>query len=422
MKIILVNYRYFISGGPERYMFNVMELLKNNGHEVIPFSVAHNSNVDSAYKDYFCSAIGTGEDIYGHEYKNNIKTIVKVCFRMLYSFEAKKKLKKLIKDVQPDIVYVLQFQNKLSCSVIDAAYESNIPVVQRISDFAHICIDNIFYHYQTQKVCELCLNGSKINAIRKKCANDSYINSILKVLALKVQDIRRTTKKINSFIIPSLFTTSKFIEFGIPENKIHYIPTFFNNPNNSLSGISYGDYFIYVGRVDPDKGLFTLIKAFVNTPYKLIIIGFSMEGYDLILKDYLKDKKHNIVFTGKLDFSEIIPYLQSCLCMICPSEWYDNFPNSVLESYAYEKAVLASNIGSLKDMVVENETGLHFETGNPQSLINCVEYIYNHKEEAVRMGKNSYKKLLSEYSSQLHYSRLIHAFEETIAQSQPHLK
>ncbi len=85
---------------------------------------------------------------------------------MLYSFEPKRKIKKLIRDTKPDIVYLLYYQNKMSASVIDGAYQMKIPIVQRISDFGHICVDNLFYIYQKREICERCLHGSRINAIR----------------------------------------------------------------------------------------------------------------------------------------------------------------------------------------------------------------------------------------------------------------
>jgi len=419
MKIVLVHYRYFVSGGPERYMFNITDILKSHGHEVIPFSVKHNKNHQNDYEDYFLEPIGTGDEVYGHEYKKDFKTVSKVLSRMIYSFEAKRKFKELLAKQRPDLVYVLQYQNKISCSVIDAAYDMKIPIVQRISDFGHICIDNIFYHYQTKTVCEACLKGSKFNAIKKKCANNSLVNSMIKVLALKIQDIRKTRDKISSYIIPAKFTVEKFEEFGVSADKIYNIPTFFNPKNELGKVIQYNDYFVYVGRVDPDKGLFTLVNAFKDTNKKLVIIGSSIEGYDQYLKDYLGDEHPNIVFTGNLEFDAIRPYLEHCICTICPSEWYDNFPNAVLESYAYDKAVIASYIGSLKDLVTHKDTGLHFEAANVESLKEAVDYMYNNREEAARMGKNSYQKLITEYSSELHYSRLMNVFTKTIANFSP---
>jgi glycosyltransferase involved in cell wall biosynthesis len=418
LKVILINYRYFISGGPERYMFNIKSILENNGHKVVPFSVKHKKNEASDFEDYFLGEIGSGEEVYGNEYKRNFRNIFKIISRIVYSFEAQRKLKKLIKDVKPDIIYVLQFQNKISSSVIQASYKAKIPVVQRISDFGHICIDGHFYNYKCGRICEKCLRKSKINAIVDKCGHNSYFVSATKVLALKVIDFLKIRKKINMFVIPAQFTVSKFIEFGIPKEKIVHIPTFFNSESSSIKNIDYQDFFLYFGRIDPDKGLLTLIKSFVNTSYRLIIIGFSIDGYDSFLKDYLKEKNHNITFLGKLDFSAIVPYLETCLCTICPSEWYDNMPNSVLESFAYEKPVIASNLGSLNELVVEKVNGLHFEAGNCDSLRNVIEFMANNRDEVIRMGKNASLKLKNEFSPDLHYDRLIKVFENVITTQQ----
>lgn len=414
MRIIIVNYRFFISGGPERYMFNIIELLKKNGHEVVPFSVKHNKNMPSEYEEkYFLEPVGSGDEVYGHEYRRNYKTVSRVFNRMVYSAEAKRKIKALIRDFKPDLIYVLQFQNKMSCSVIEGAYEMKVPVVQRISDFAHICIDNIFYQYQQKKVCERCLHGSKLNAIKYKCANDSYVNSAIKVLALKVQDWLNIRQKISAYIIPSKFTVEKFMEFGVPETKITHIPTFFSS-EYSPKKINYEDYFLYVGRIDPDKGLLTLVNAFIDTPYRLIVVGSSGVGYDTFLKNYIADKSHNITFTGQLQFKDMIPYLENCLCTVCPSEWYDNFPNAVLESYAFKKAVIASCIGSLKDLVTNNETGLHFEPANTNELRRRVEYMFTNKAKAIQMGEKAFEKLNIEYSPEFHYKKLLEVFNNTV--------
>ena len=411
MKIVILNIRYFVSGGPERYLFNITELLERNGHTVIPFSIKHNKNIPTKYSDYFMNPIGTGDEIFAHEYKKDYKTIFKALGRLLYSFYAKKKFKTLIKDIKPDIVYSLYFQNKMSCSVIDAAYDLKIPVVQRISDFGLICANNVFFIYQNNQICERCLYGTKLNAVIHKCVNDSYLKSFIKVVALKIQDVQKTTDKVSAFVIPSEFTAQKFREWKIPSKKISCIPTFYNNTfDDDPNDLRYEDFFLYVGRVDPDKGLMTLVKAFEETTYRLIIIGSSIEGSDSLLKEYLKDKTHNISFTGKLDFKDIQPYLKSCLCTICPSVSYDNLPNSVLESYGNKKAVIASKLGSLIDLIIDNHTGLCFSQGNHIELRAKVEYLYANQSEAVRLGENAYKKLLTDYSENLHYERLIHLF------------
>ena len=362
MKIIIVNYRYFISGGPERYLFNVKDLLEKNGHEIIPFSIKNKSNKPSQYENYFLDPIGEDNEVYFREYKKtNVKTIVKSFSRMFYSFEAKKKLNRLIKAVNPDLIYVLHYQNKISASIFDAAAKNRIPVIHRISDFGQICANALFYRPGKKDICERCLTGSKFNAISNKCVYDSYIYSSIKVASLKFQEIVGITKKVQAFVVPSKFTLEKLRDYGFPAESLVHIPSFFNFQSISKElQITYEPFALYIGRIEPEKGLLTMVKSFENTEFNLKIIGFSISGFDEELKDYLKDKNHNIEFLGKKGFDEIQIYLSKCSFTVVPSEWYDNFPNTILESFAFKKCAIATNTGSLKELVIDNETGLLF--------------------------------------------------------------
>ncbi len=415
MKIIIVNYRYFISGGPERYLFGVKDLLERNGHEVIPFSIKNNRNQFTEYENYFLNPIGEDE-VYFKEYKKkNVKTSLKVISRMFYSYEAKKKLANLIKDVTPDLIYVLHYQNKISASIFDAAKKNKIPVIHRISDFGQICSNAHFFRPVQKDICERCLTGSKLNAIKNKCVHNSYLYSSIKAASLKFQEITGSTKKVQAFVVPSKFTLEKLRMFGFPQKKLIYIPSFFNFQSISKDlEISYGTFALYIGRIEPEKGLLTLIKAFENTEFNLKIIGFSNSGFDEEMKDYLKDKSHHVEFLGRKEFDEIQIYLSKCLFTIVPSEWYDNFPNTILESFALKKCVIATDIGSLKELVIHNKTGLLFKIKDIYDLKNKIAYLFNNKSKCESFGQNGFDMLFTEYSADEHYRKLIKLFENVI--------
>lgn len=420
MKIVLVNYRYFISGGPERYLFNIKELLEKKGHQVIPFSVKHNSNFPSEYEKYFLSPLGKGDVTYfGKRDKSSFKDTVQFFSRMFYSLEARRKFRMLLRDTQPDLVYVLHYLSKLSPSFIGVARRNGLPVVQRISDFGHICANQLFYNYMTKSVCELCLTGSKINAIKYKCVYNSGFFSLLKVLALKFHEIIGITKKIDTFIIPSKFTISKYEAFGIPPSKLIHIPTFFatsglNTKNQDLT-LKYGDFALFVGRIEEEKGVMTLAKAFENTEMQLKIIGFSSNGFDQTIEEYLKGKKHNIEFLGKQPFESVKKYLSECAFTICPSECYDNFPNSVIESFAFSKPVVSTNLGSLKEMIEHNKTGLLYEPHDYMKLREHCAFLFQNRIELERMGRAGKAMTEDTFSPENHYNKLVSVFQSLIA-------
>jgi glycosyltransferase involved in cell wall biosynthesis len=416
LKIIIVNYRYFISGGPERYLFNVKDLLEKNGHEVIPFSIKNKRNKPSQYENYFLNPIGEDNEVYFSEYKKtNVVTILKSFSRMFYSFEARKKLNALIKAVNPDLIYVLHYQNKISASIFDAAAKNRIPVIHRISDFGQICANALFFRPAQKDICERCLTGSKFNAISNKCVYDSYVYSTIKVAALKFQEIIGITKKVQAFVVPSKFTIEKLRAHGFPQESLHHIPSFFNFQTISAElPITYEPFALYIGRIEPEKGLLTLVKSFENTEFNLKIIGFSISGFDEELKDYLRDKNHHIEFLGRKGFDEIQIYLSKCSFTVVPSEWYDNFPNTILESFAFKKCTVATNTGSLKELVIDHETGLLFEIKDIRDLKSKIAYLFGNKTICKELGKNAFNMLNNEYSAQEHYTKLNNLFKNVI--------
>lgn len=414
MRILLVNYRYFISGGPERYYFNIKEILEQNGHEVIPFSVKNSRNMQNDYEKYFLDVVDD-EIYFAQTKKKTLRTIVKSFTRMFYSFEAKRKMRQLIRDTLPDIVYIMQMHNKISPSIVDAARAEHIPVVHRISDFQYMCPNALFYNDRTG-VCEDCLKGKRMSCIKNRCVLNSFVFSAIKMTAKWFHDITHVTKKIDAFVVPSSFTMERLKEYGISQEKLNHIPTFFNlkeiNPQ-----VEYKPFMLFVGRIEKQKGLMTLIRAFENTEYNLKIIGFSNDGYEDELKNYLNNKKHNIEFLGRKNFEEIVPYLKTCLCTTVPSEWYDNFPNVILESFAYKKPVIATNFGSLPELVHDNQTGLTFHYADISDFKSKIKFMFDNVEKAKYMGENGYEQVLTLYSPQQHYKQLFSLFNKVIDNS-----
>jgi glycosyltransferase involved in cell wall biosynthesis len=337
---------------------------------------------------------------------------------MFYSFEVRRKFKKLVAHTMPDLVYVLHYQNKMSPSFIGIAKKSGLPVIQRISDFGHICANQLFYNYTLNSVCEKCLHGNKLNAVKYKCVYNSRLFSLIKIAALKLHELLRITEKIDEFIIPSKFTLSKLSEFGIPASKLNNIPSFYADPEEKevpcFVNIKYGDFALYIGRVEKEKGIMTLVKAFENTDMKLKIVGDSSKGFDVTLRDYLKGKHHKIEFLGHQSFEKIKEYLCQCSFTVCPSECYDNFPNSVVESFAFSKAVVCTNLGSLKEMVKHNRTGLLFEPFDHEQLRNYCSVLFSKSSEAERMGKNGREEIDNEFSEKNHFNALISIFQKSV--------
>lgn len=412
MKILLVNYRYFLSGGPEKYMFGVKGLLERHGHEVIPFSVNSKKNVPNDYEKYFAKPIGGDDLTYFEEYRKDAKTIFQMIGRQFYSFHVKKRLEKLIKEEKPDICYLMHHYNKLSPSVIDACKKHKIPVVMRLSDFFLICPNALLM--RRNEVCEECADKSLFRAIKHKCVKNSLSGSAIKVCAMYFHRLIRIYEKVDYIVVPSSFTLGK-IKKIFPKNRYVHIPTFVETKQDYNPKV--GSYGLLVSRIEEEKGIMTAIKAFENTKYELKIVGQSSTRYGEIIKKYLKDNNiKNVELTGPKYGKELSDLYKNSRFVMIPAEWYENMPNVALEAMSYSKPLIASKIGSLKEIVIDNHNGLLFEPKNVLELKEKINRLFKYKKQVKLLGKHAYQEAITKYASELHYEKLIKVFKKAVSE------
>lgn len=408
MRILIVNYRYYPAGGPEKYMFNITRLLEEHGHEVIPFSTHSSKNVDTPYEKYFVDSIGSGDAFHYEEYKKTPKVIKQLLERSIYSVEVKKAIQKEIRETKPDLVYVLHFINKLSPSVIRGAKEMGVPVVARLSDYFLLCPR--FDFLCQGKVCEDCLTKGYGSCIRKKCVKGSLFASGVRVLAMKIQNWMKVYDDVDAFVTPSRYLREKLIANGFQAEKIHCIPTFTSSSAKSEEPV-LGQYGLYFGRIAEEKGVETAVRAYEELPdHRLVIMGDDTTEEALRLKAYVKEHGlSNVEFVGYKSGAELEDVIRNARFTLIPSIWYDNLPNTALESFRFSKPVIASDIGSLPELVEDGVNGFLFQPGNCKEMAKRILQL-DDESLVISMGQNSHRKLKEIFSSERHYHALMDVF------------
>ena len=408
MRILLVNYRYFVSGGPEKYMFNIKKMLEEKGHEVIPFSIHSNKNVETEYSKYFVEPIGSRDATYFEECKKTPKVIWQMLTRSIYSTEVEKAIKKEIKDVNPDLVYIIHFVNKLSPSVIYGAKKMGIPVVMRLSDYFLLCPRFDFMY--DKKPCEECLAKGYMTCIKKRCVKGSLFASIVRVFSMKVHKMMNVYQNVDAFITPSEFLKKKLIENGFDEHKITCIPTF-TASKSEVGAPQIGSYGLYFGRITEEKGVDTVVKAYEMMPERFVkIMGDDTTDEAKRLKAYIEEKKiKNIEFVGFKAGEELESIIKEARFTLIPSIWYDNLPNTALESFQYFKPVIASNIGSLPELVLDGVNGYLFKPADAKELCDKIALL-DDDDVVKKMGATSRNRLENRFAPQNHYDTLMKVF------------
>ena len=407
-KILIANYRYFIAGGPERYMFNFISAANERGIEVIPFSVQNPRNESNPYSTYFAKP--RSDSLMYSDTKKSLRNIYGMIRATVWNYDAAKKIRKLIRDTRPDAVYILHEINHLSPSIIRAAKKEGVRVVHRISDFFMFCARYDFLC--GDNVCEECLHGDYSSAIRCKCMKNSTAGTWLRVFAMKLYSTLGVFDDVDQYIATCEFSRGKLIEGGIDKDKITVIPTFIDIRDIEPCYEDKG-YFLFLGRMARQKGVIYAIEAMryiESDKSRLVITGDlneSSEDYEaireLIDRYNLADR---IEFAGFKVGAELNRLLDGAMCVLCPSIWYDNMPNSVLEAYAHGKPVIASRLGSLEEIVEDNHTGLLFTPKDSYDIACKMQYMADNPDERNRMGKNARLKCEECYNPDIHMKKV----------------
>ncbi|MCI0513663.1 glycosyltransferase family 4 protein [candidate division KSB1 bacterium] len=413
MKIVGCNMRYFVSGGPERYIFGLKKILESHGHEFIPFSVAYQRNEPTPFQKYFVAPPGDPAQIYFKDLSLSLAQKLKFGLNAIYSFEAKRKLMRLIRDTRPDLLQTFQIHTFLSYSIIDAAAELGIPIVSRMSNYQLLCPAELFL--RDQKVCEAC-KSSLWPALHYKCIQNSTLPSLIRVASLALHRRKHTFNKIARFIVPSRFLREKMIEYHFPAEKIVHVPSFIDTeliqPNYSYDG-----YIAYSGRLAVEKGIQDLIDGFMKlkTRVRLLLIGDVRNPEAERLQQYVAARNFDrIEFLGYQKLAPLEKILKGAMFTVCPSRWYENTPMSIYESFALGKPVLGANLGSIPEQILPGQTGLLFEPGNAEDIAEKIDYLITNARKLPEMGQKARQLVEQRHSPAVHYTQLMEIYRQAL--------
>ena len=195
--------------------------------------------------------------------------------------------------------------------------------------------------------------------------------------------------KLDKVVVPSRFFMEKFIEWGWPRDKFAYIPNYVD-ATRFEPAYEAGDYFLFFGRLAPEKGIATLMRAAKMANVKLKIAGTG--PIEAELHALQGDMVGDVEFLGYRSGAELHTLIREARAVVLPSEWYENAPMTVLESFALGTPVVGAHIGGIPEMVIEGETGWTFESRNTDELASLLSRLMKMPaaqiEQAGRAGRS----------------------------------
>lgn len=361
-KLLSLNTYHYRRGGSEAVYFKHDTLFQQLGWETAVFAMNHPNNEPSPWKEFFADASEFDGD---HSASEKLRMAGKV----IYSLEARKKLKRLLSVFHPDVAHAHLVYHHLSPSVLALLHGRGVPTVMTAHDLKVAC--PAYKMLNKTGVCEKCKSGNLLHVALNRCIKNSLLLSLLIMLESSIHRLLGIySKSLDRIVVPSTFYRDKFMEWGWPSEKLVYIPNFIQ-ANTYQTQYEPGDYFLYFGRLAPEKGLHTLIRAAISAGVNLRIAGTGP------IKDELTNLADGtaISFLGHLDGDSLWRQVRGARAVVIPSEWYENAPMSVLESYATGKIVIGARIGGIPEMLIDGKTGYTFESGDVEHLAGVLQQV-----------------------------------------------
>jgi len=388
-----------------------MEWLPSFNWEGVPFSLKSGMNIPSKYGRYFHDhPVGGNFVLYGDKPLGFFEKI-SLAQKVIYDHVAGQGARRAIRENGCQIVYALQTAHYLYPEIVLAAKDCGLPVVLRMSDFQLVC--PAYSMFRDGAPCDLCLDGL-YHCLKHKCLKESLPVTAVRLAAMKLQQFMKVNRKTSIFVCPSKFMAETLLRSGIPKSKIIHLPTPVSPDllEMDYSPVPKSGYALYVGGLYEPKGVLTAVSSAAKYGFPLKVAGDTRAPHFLDLIDKVRSKGgKDIDFVGFADGKKLAGLYKGAGCVIIPSLWYENSPNVLLEAMAFARPVVASNIGSLPETLVDNRTGFLFEPGNEKELSDKVKQLLGNHTQASSFGKEGRERVAKNHSMKKHLDALCRLFE-----------
>ena len=380
-KVLIVHNYYQIPGGEDTVVANEKKLLEDHGHEVVLYT-RHNEELKTFSKFQ--------------------KLLLPVS--TVFSTKTYREIKALIRKEKIQIVHVHNTLNLVSPSVYYAALSCKVPVVQTIHNFRLLCPGAAFF--RDGHICEDCVSKGLACAVKHKCYRGSMLQTLACVVSTGIHRMTGIYGKLN-YICLTAFNKEKLLQLKqVKKHKVFIKPNFVEPAKCVVPYEERKEQFIYAGRLDQLKGIEILLeawKAYPSDKEKLLICGTGpMEAWcrGFIERHHL----NNVEMKGFVENSDVKKMIGESKAMILPTQWYEGFPMTIVESYAAGTPVIASDLGNAGSLVEEGISGWKFKADSAEALTEVLK-----KASAHPMGlEESY---VEKYSVESNYEQLRNIYE-----------
>lgn len=390
-RLLSINNYHYARGGADAAYLQHAELFAQHGWDTSFFSMKHEKNIACEDSDFFVDTIEFGET-------NTISAAAKI----VYSREAQQKIGALLDSKPARLAHVHNIYHHLSPSVLVELAKRGVPTVMTAHDLKLACPN--YKMLNRTGICERCKGGKIWNVAIHRCVQNSLPASALIFLESAVhKSLGLYARHLDKIVAPSHFYRDKLIEWGWDGDRVVHIPNAVEVTGSSTSIV--GNYLLYFGRLAPEKGLITLIRAAALSGIPVKIAGEGPQ--DAELRQLAAHLSAPVEFLGHCVGETLWSVVENSRAIVLPSEWYENGPMSVIEAFSRGKPLVGANIGGIPEMIVEGETGWAFESGDVEDLSRAMSLAMDASaSQLLALAEMTRQLVAREYSKERYFERM----------------
>ncbi len=387
---ILVAHNYYLQGGGEDTAFRAERaLLRSRGHQVIEY-IDDNTRIARASR-------------------------LSVAAQTIWSWSSYQRIMDLIHSGRPEIAHFHNIFPLISPAAYYACRRAGVPVIQTLYNPRLICPAASLY--RNGGLCTDCLGRMPWPGVVHGCYHQSRSQTLVVASMLVAHRFLGTWNAVvGRYLVATEFYRDLCVRGGLPKEKLVIKPNFIASDPGLQPPEKMGEHALFVARLDPEKGVRTMLKAWVNLKIPLIIRGEGQLEKETL--QFIRDRKlDHIKVIGRLSNDELVRLVKGARFLVWPSEgYYETFGFSAVECYAAGIPVVASRIGVMNEIVRDGETGLLFNPGDPDDLVAKAQWLWDRPEESRRMGLRARREYEQKYTPERNYQMLIEIYSKAIAE------
>jgi glycosyltransferase involved in cell wall biosynthesis len=401
----VANKFWYRRAGLERVMFDEIEWLEAAGHEVAHFSASHPENDESPWADYFVPYLEIGV----HS-TLPLRRKALAAQRMFWNRDAARRFSRLVDDFRPDILHVHGIHRHLSPSILVAARQAGLPVVQSLHDYHPICpADDLLLGGSSACEPVRCGRFNVLPCAFYQCVQHSTTKSTLAAAELLWRRwVVRIESLVDAFISPSRYLAHVVTAGGIRRRPVHVLPNAIPTPDTTRSSRG-GEAFVYAGRLSREKGLPTLMRA-----VRLAGVRLQVAGAGPLRDSLAATAPPGVSFLGRLGGEEVDRLLAGCRAAVVPSEWAENAPMAVLEPMVLGRPVIASRMGGIPEQARDGRDGILVPAGDHLALAAALRVLADDADLADRLGRSARARATTLFDPVSHTAGLLDVYASVL--------